>query len=61
MEVEKLRQIHREIKVISKAANHLKELSGGVQAIDRNVSRILACTRMLEINISDLLEIGEEE
>jgi len=57
VELEKLKQIHQEIEAISKAANRLKELSGGVQAIDRNASRILASTKMLEINISDLLEI----
>ena len=57
MDIEKLKQIHREIEAISKAANRLKKLSGGVQAIDRNASRILASTKMLEINISDLLEI----
>jgi hypothetical protein len=57
MDIEKLKQIQREIETISKAANRLRKHSGGVQAIDRNASRILASTRMLEINISDLLEI----
>ena len=57
MEIEKLREIQKEIEAISKATNRLKEISGGVQAIDRNASRILASTKMLEINVSDLLEI----
>lgn len=57
MEIEKLREIQKEIEAISKAANHLKEISGGIQAIDRNASRLLASVKMLEINISDLLEI----
>jgi hypothetical protein len=46
------------IKKIKKAATELKELSGGIQAVDRNASRILASAKMLEINISDLLEIN---
>ena len=57
MEIEKLREIQKEIEAISKATKRLKEISGGIQAIDRNASRILASTKMLEINVSDLLEI----
>ena len=57
MEIEKLRENQKEIEAISKATNRLKEISGGIQAIDRNASRILASTKMLEINVSDLLEI----
>ena len=43
------------IKKIKKAAFELKEFSGGIQAVDRNASRILASVKMLEINISDIL------
>ena len=45
------------IKTIRKAAQELKKLSRGIQAVDRNTNRILASTKMLEINISDLLEL----
>ena len=55
---------HREIKkmgtrisAIKKAAQELKELSGGIPAVDRNVERILASVKMLEINVSDVLEL----
>ena len=55
---------HREIKkmgtrisAIKKAAQELKELSGGFPAVDRNVERILASVKMLEINVSDVLEL----
>lgn len=54
----KLRKMDTRIKKIKKAATELKELSGGIQAVDRNASRILASAKMLEINISDLLEIN---
>ncbi len=58
MDTEKLKEMHEEIQRISEAVARLKELSGGVQAIDRNVARILASVTMLRINVSDLLEIS---
>ncbi len=53
----KLKQMDARIKKIRKAAEELKELSGGIQAVDRNASRILASVKMLEINISDILDL----
>jgi hypothetical protein len=32
-------------------------MSGGIQAVDKNIDRILASIKMLEINISDLLDV----
>ena len=52
-----LKKIDTQIKAIQKAARRLKELSGGIQAVDRNADRILASVKMLEINISDVLDI----
>jgi hypothetical protein len=53
-----LKKMDTRIRAIKKAAQELKKLSGGIQAIDRNTSRILASVKMLEINVSDLLELG---
>ena len=53
-----IRKLDTRIKTIRKAAQELKKLSRGIQAVDRNTNRILASTKMLEINISDLLELG---
>jgi len=53
-----LKRIDTRIKAMKKAAQELKDLSGGIQAIDRNVSRILASVKMLEINVSDLLDLN---
>lgn len=53
----KLRKMDARIKKIKKAAEELKELSGGIQAVDRNVSRILASVKMLEINVSDMIDL----
>ncbi len=51
-----LKKIDTRIKTIKKAAQELREFSGSIPAVDRNAARILASTKMLEINISDLLE-----
>jgi len=53
----KLKQMDVRIKKIKKAALELKEFSGGIQAVDRNASRILASVKMLEINISDIIDL----
>ncbi|MDP2972495.1 MAG: hypothetical protein Q8P64_25310 [Deltaproteobacteria bacterium] len=53
----KLKKMDTRIKKIKKAALELKGFSGGIQAVDRNASRILASVKMLEINISDILEL----
>jgi len=53
-----LKKMDTRIKAIKRAARELKELSGGIPAVDRNVVRILASTKMLEINISDFLELA---
>jgi len=52
-----LKKLDTRIKAIRKAAQELKKISEGIQAIDRNTERILASVKMLEINISDLLEL----
>jgi len=50
-----MKKLDTRIKAIKKAAEELKGLSGGMQAVDRNVERILASVKMLEINVTDLL------
>ena len=52
-----IRKIDTRIKTIKKAAQELKQLSGGIQAVDRNAERILASVKMLEINISDVKDL----
>ncbi len=50
-----MKKLDTRIKTIKKAAEELKTLSGGIQAVDRNAERILASVKMLEINVTDLL------
>ncbi len=52
-----MKKLDTRIKTIRKVAQELKILSKGIPAVDRNTERILASVKMLEINISDILEL----
>lgn len=52
---QRLIKIDEQIQRIIKASQELKKLSEGIQAIDCNVNRILASTKMLEINFRDMI------
>lgn len=54
-----LETLHTEIQLIKKSANRLKSLGDSFPAVTRNALRILASTKMLEINISDVVEFSE--
>lgn len=56
-ELEGLKKIDDQIQIIKRAALELKNIAGGIQAVDCNAQRILASTRMLEINVSDLKDV----
>lgn len=51
-----LKKIDERIKSIKFAANELKEMSSNFPAVYRNTTRILASVKMLEINISDIID-----
>jgi len=53
-----VKEMAEKIQAIKEAATELKNISGGIQAVDRNVDRILASVKMLEINISDIVDIA---
>jgi len=55
----KIGDMAEKIRLLKRTAVELKSISGGIQAVDRNVDRILASVKMLEINISDLADIGD--
>ena len=52
-----IKEMADKILALKQQATELKEMSGGIQAVDRNVDRILACVRMLELNISDVADV----
>jgi len=53
----KIKDMAQKISSIKQEVQELRAMSGGIQAVDRNVNRILASIKMLEINISDLVEM----
>lgn len=53
----KIEDMTKKIQLLKQTATELKRISGGIQAVDRNIDRILASIKMLEINISDLAGI----
>ena len=53
-----LHEINEKIQLIKKTAEELNHIGENFPAIARNIVRILASVKMLEINISDLVELG---
>jgi len=53
-----LKQINDKIQLMKKTAEELNRVGEDFPAIARNTVRILASVKMLEINISDLIELG---
>ncbi|MGD9321773.1 MAG: hypothetical protein PVH99_17505 [Desulfobacteraceae bacterium] len=51
-----LEGIDEKIQSMKETAQELKEMGKNIPAMDRNVLRILASIKMLEINISDVLD-----
>ncbi len=52
-----VKEMAERIQAIKEAATELQDISGGIQAVDRNANRILTSVKMLEINISDIVDI----
>jgi hypothetical protein len=53
-----LKKIHTKIQLLKKTAEELKLMGENFPAITRNSVRILASIKMLEINVSDMIELG---
>jgi hypothetical protein len=50
-------EFHAKIQLLKKTAEELNRLGRDFPAINRNTVRILASVKMLEINVSDLIEL----
>ena len=49
----KIDEMDVKIQEIKKAAQELQEIGGDIEAVKKNLVRLLASTKMLELNISD--------
>ena len=52
-----LNMINAKIQLLKKTAQELNRIGKDFPAVARNTARILASVKMLEINISDLVEL----
>jgi hypothetical protein len=52
-----IKKIDEKIQVLKKTAEELNQQCQDFPAVARNTARILASVKMLEINISDLVEL----
>jgi DNA-binding Xre family transcriptional regulator len=53
----KINEMTKEITLIKESAIKLMKSSDNIQAVNKNVDRLLAIVKMLEINISDIKEL----
>jgi hypothetical protein len=49
----KIKEMDEKIQLIRKTAEELNTLGRGIQAVEKNIVRLLSSTKMLELNISD--------
>ncbi len=55
---DKLRELARMIDEADKLADRIKQASGGMQVIERNVERMKACIKMMRIGVLEPVELG---
>lgn len=53
-----LRKISAKVKLMKDTAVELEKLGGNFPALGKNVARILASLKMLELNISDIVDLS---
>jgi hypothetical protein len=57
MNAKGLKEIDSKIQSLKKTAEELKQMGEDFPALYRNISRILASIKMLELNVSDVVEM----
>lgn len=53
-----MKSLNQSVQQMRQLAAELKGKAGGIQAVERNIDRILASIKMLELNISDVYELS---
>ena len=52
-----IKKIYDKIRVLKRTAEELNRMGEGFPALARNSTRILASVKMLELNVSDLVDL----
>jgi hypothetical protein len=60
MDAEILLEMDRRIQSIKKSIIELQDLGQEIEAVRKNLDRVLASIRMLELNVSDLIPLLKE-
>ena len=55
-----IQALNTRIQTIKTAAEELKTMSDNFPAVARNISRLLASTKMLEIEVSDIVAVDND-
>ncbi len=53
----KIKEMDEKIKLLRKTAEELMAIGGDIEAVKKNLVRLLASTKMLELNVSDVKEL----
>ena len=53
----KIKEMDEKIQLLRKTAEELMVMGGDIEAVKKNLVRLLASTKMLELNISDAKEL----
>jgi len=57
---ERLKEMGERIRELRRVAEELKDSGGDIEAVRRNVERILASVRILELNICDVEDLERD-
>ena len=52
-----VRAMAEKIELLKKTVMELRDVSGGIKAVERNIERMLASIRVLELDISDVVDV----
>ena len=57
----KIKQIHAKIQALKQTAQDLERMGNEFPALARNIVRILASIKMLEINVCDIVHLADND
>ena len=54
---DRIDEMDKKIRLLRSTAEELMAVAGDIEAVKKNLVRLLASTRMLELNVSDVKEV----
>ncbi len=56
-----IQEIESDIRLLKEAANRLQAAGADFPAVSKNINRVLASIKMLEINVSDIVALSQPD